>query len=143
MFTHVSLDDCRIVMANLNGGRRTTCDRLIPYCAFIDPELGRVGLSETEARRQGLPVRVAKLSTESVPLARTIAETRGFLEAVIDGRSDRVLGFAMLGAEAGEVTAVVQTAMLAGVPYTALRDGIFAHPTMAEGLNLLFAAIPR
>jgi len=141
MFTHVSLDDYRIIKANLSGGNRTTKDRLIPYCVFIDPELGRVGLNETEARQQGLAIKVARLPLLAVPRARTIAETRGLMKAVIDAQTDLILGFTMLGAEAGEVVAAVQMAMLGGLPYTALRDGILAHPTMAEGLNLLFATV--
>ncbi len=142
MFTHVSLDDFRIVKANLAGGQRTTQGRLIPYCVFIDPELGRVGLNETEARKQGRAIRVARLPMSAVPRARTIAETRGFMKAIIDGHIDAILGFTMFGAEAGEVVAVVQMAMLAGLPYPAVRDMILTHPTMAEGLNLLFATVP-
>lgn len=143
MFTHVALDDFRVIKANLSGGQRTTKDRLIPYTVFIDPELGRVGINETDARRQGLAVRVAKLPAVAVPRARTLAETRGMLKAVVDAHSDQILGFTMFGAEAGEVTAVVQMAMVAGVPYTVLRDSILSHPTMAEGLNMLFAAVPK
>ena len=142
MFTHVALDDYRVAKSVILGGDRTTRSRLVPYAVFIDPELGRVGLSETEARGQGLTVRVATLSMAAVPRARTLSETRGFMKAIIDAGSDRILGFAMLGAHAGEVVAVVQTAMWAALPYTAFRDGIIAHPTMAEGLNLLFAKVP-
>lgn len=139
--THVALDDYRIVKANVfAGGRRSTADRLIPHTVFIDPELGSVGMSEREARAKGLDVRVLKVPASIVPRARTLSETRGVLKAVIDPASQRILGFAMLGAEAGEVTAVVQMAMLGQMPYTALRDGLLAHPTMAEGLNYLFAA---
>jgi probable pyridine nucleotide-disulfide oxidoreductase len=142
--THVSLDDYRIVKANVfgNGGRRTT-DRLIPHTVFIDPELGRVGLSERDARSQGLQIKVAKIPTKVIPRAQTLSETRGFLKAVIDAQSDQILGFTMFGAEAGEVTAVVQMAMLGRLPYTALRDGLLAHPTMAEGLNYLFGAVTK
>jgi pyruvate/2-oxoglutarate dehydrogenase complex dihydrolipoamide dehydrogenase (E3) component len=138
-FTHVAVDDFRVVHANLAGQDRTTDDRLIPYCVFIDPELARVGLSETDAKRQGIAAQVAKLPMDAVLRAHTIGETRGFMKALIDPSSERILGFAMLGAEAGEVAAVVQTAMLAGLRYTALRDAILTHPTMAEGLNELFA----
>ena len=127
-FTHVAFDDFRVVRDNLAGKARTTRDRLVPYCAFIDPELGRVGLGETDARRLGIEVRVAKLPMTSVLRARAIGETRGFLKALIDAQSDRILGFTMLGAGAGEVIAVVQTAMLAGLPYTGLRDAILTHP---------------
>lgn len=142
-FTHVSLDDYRIVRANLEGGRRSTKDRLIPSTVFLDPELGRVGWNKTEARKQGVEVRVARLPTAAIPRAQTIGQPRGFLEALIARDSDRILGFTMLGAEAGEVTSIVQTAMLGGLPYTALRDMIFSHPTLGEGLNLLFARVPR
>jgi pyruvate/2-oxoglutarate dehydrogenase complex dihydrolipoamide dehydrogenase (E3) component len=139
--THVALDDHRIVKANVfAGGTRSTKDRLIPHTVFIDPELGRVGLTEREARAQGHEIRVVKVPASVVPRARTLGETRGLLKAVIDARSNEILGFAMLAAEAGEVTAVVQMAMLGGLPFTALRDGVLAHPTMAEGLNYLFAA---
>jgi pyruvate/2-oxoglutarate dehydrogenase complex dihydrolipoamide dehydrogenase (E3) component len=141
-FTHVGFDDFRVVRDNLAGGRRTTRDRVIPYCVFIDPELGRVGLNETEAKQKGLDVRVVRLPMASVLRARTLGETRGFMKVLLDMDSDRILGFTMLGSGAGEVIAVVQTAMLAGLPYTALRDAIFTHPTMSEGLNVLFANAP-
>jgi len=141
-FTHVSLDDFRVIRDNLAGGSRTTRDRLIPFCLFTDPPLARVGLSEAEARRRGVPVRVAKLPMSSVLRTRTTGETRGFMKALLDAQTDRILGFTMFGPEAGEVMAVVQTAMLAGMPYTALRDAILAHPTMAEGLNALFSVPP-
>jgi pyruvate/2-oxoglutarate dehydrogenase complex dihydrolipoamide dehydrogenase (E3) component len=141
-FTHVAYDDFRVVRDNLAGRSRTTRDRLIPYCMFIDPELGRVGLGEAEAKRRGIAVRVARLPMSSVLRARATGETRGFMKALIDARSDRILGFTMLGAGAGEVIAAVQTAMLAGLPYTALRDAILTHPTMAEGLSVLLAGVP-
>jgi pyruvate/2-oxoglutarate dehydrogenase complex dihydrolipoamide dehydrogenase (E3) component len=141
-FTHVSEDDFRIIRDNLAGGKRTTRDRLIPSCLFTDPPLARVGLSESEARRQGVAVRVAKLPMGAVLRIWTTGETRGFMKALLDTRSDRILGFTMFGPEAGEVMAVVQTAMLAGMPYTGLRDAILAHPTMAEGLGPLFSAVP-
>jgi pyruvate/2-oxoglutarate dehydrogenase complex dihydrolipoamide dehydrogenase (E3) component len=141
-FTHVAYDDFRVVRDNLAGRSRTTRDRLIPYCMFIDPELGRVGLGEAEAKRRGIAVRVARLPMSSVLRARATGETRGFMKALIDARSDRILGFTMLGAGAGEVVAAVQAAMLAGLPYTALRDAILTHPTMAEGLGVLLAAVP-
>jgi pyruvate/2-oxoglutarate dehydrogenase complex dihydrolipoamide dehydrogenase (E3) component len=141
-FTHASLDDFRIIRDNLAGGARSTRNRLVPYCLFTDPQLARVGLSETEAQRQGVKVRVAKLPIASVLRSRTISETRGFMKALVGADHDRILGFAMLGPEAGEVVAVVQTAMLAGMPYTALRDAILTHPTMAEGLGSLFSRVP-
>jgi pyruvate/2-oxoglutarate dehydrogenase complex dihydrolipoamide dehydrogenase (E3) component len=141
-FTHASEDDFRIIRDNLAGGRRTTRDRLMPYCLYTDPPLARVGISETEARRHGLAVRVAKLPMGAVLRTRTTGETRGFMKAVIDARTDRIMGFTMFGPEAGEVMATVQIAMLAGMPYTGIRDAILAHPTMAEGLGSLFAAVP-
>jgi pyruvate/2-oxoglutarate dehydrogenase complex dihydrolipoamide dehydrogenase (E3) component len=141
-FTHVAYDDFRVVRDNLAGRPRTTRGRLIPYCMFIDPELGRVGLGETEAKRRGIAIRVARLPMSSVLRARTTGETRGFMKALIDARSDRILGFTMLGAGAGEVIAAVQTAMLAGLAYTGLRDAILTHPTMAEGLGVLLAGVP-
>ena len=141
-FTHVSFDDFRIIRDNLAGGRRTTRDRLIPFCLFTDPPLARVGLNEREARRRGVEVRVATLPISAVLRTRTIAETQGFMKALVDAQSDRILGFTMLGPEAGEVMAVVQTAMLAGMPYPGLRDAILTHPTMAEGLGSLFANVP-
>lgn len=141
-FTHVSFDDFRVVRDNLAGGHRSTRGRLIPYCMFTDPPLGRVGLSETEARRQGIAVRVARLPILSVLRSRTTSETRGFMKALVEAEGERILGFAMLGAEAGEVMAAVQTAMLAGMPYTGLREAIIAHPTMAEGLGALFSNLP-
>jgi len=140
-FTHASMDDYRVIRDNLSGGHRSTSDRLMPYCLYTDPPMARVGLSEAEAVRQGIPVRVARIPTAAVLRSRTMSETRGFLKAVI-GDDDRILGFTMLGPEAGEVMTVVQTAMLAKMPYTALRDAVIAHPTMAEGLNVLFANPP-
>lgn len=141
-FTHVALDDFRVVRDNLSGKARTTRDRLVPYCAFIDPELARVGLDETLAQRRGIVAQVARLPMTSVLRARAIGETRGFMKMLIDPKSDTILGFTMLGPHAGEVVAVVQTAMLGGLPYTALRDAIFTHPTMAEGLNVLLTNLP-
>jgi probable pyridine nucleotide-disulfide oxidoreductase len=140
-FTHVSLDDCRIVTANLTGGNRSTADRLVPYTLFIDPELGRVGMTEAEARRRGLRVQVARLPAEKIPRAMTSGETRGYLKAVVNADTGQVLGASILAAEGGEVMSVIQVAMRAGLPYTALRDMVFAHPTMAEGLNDLFAQL--
>ncbi|MEU1532025.1 dihydrolipoyl dehydrogenase family protein [Streptomyces fagopyri] len=137
-YTHVSLDDYRVVKANLTGGDRRTTGRLIPSSMFITPELARVGMTETQARAAGHDVRVARMPVKAVPRARTLRETRGLWKAVVDRGTDRILGAALFGAEASEVLAVVQTAMLTGAPYTLLRDAIIAHPTMAEGLNNLF-----
>jgi pyruvate/2-oxoglutarate dehydrogenase complex dihydrolipoamide dehydrogenase (E3) component len=141
-FTHVSFDDFRIIRDNLAGANRTTRNRLIPYCMFTDPPLARVGLSESEAQRQGIEVRAAKLPMSGVLRTHTIDETQGFMKALVAARDDKILGFTMIGAEAGEVVSVVEMAMLAGVPYTALRDAIFTHPTMAEGLGPLFSNLP-
>jgi pyruvate/2-oxoglutarate dehydrogenase complex dihydrolipoamide dehydrogenase (E3) component len=141
-FTHVSEDDFRIIRDNLAGGKRSTRGRLIPYCLFTDPPLARVGLSEKEARQGGIAVRVARLPMSGVLRIWTIGETVGFMKVLVEAAGDRILGFAMIGPEAGEVMAVVQTAMLGGLPYTVLREAILAHPTMAEGLNGLFAAVP-
>jgi pyruvate/2-oxoglutarate dehydrogenase complex dihydrolipoamide dehydrogenase (E3) component len=140
-FTHVSEDDFRVIRDNLAGGSRSTRDRLIPFCLFTDPPLARVGLSETEARSRGVAVRVARLPMSAVLRTRTIGETRGFMKALVDAHTDHILGFTMFGPEAGEVMAAVQTAMLAGMPYTGLGEAILAHPTMAEGLNGLFTQI--
>ena len=142
-FTHVAFDDFRIVRDNLNGGARTTRGRLVPYCMFTDPELGRVGLNESEAQREGITYRVVKTPMGAVLRTRTLSETRGFLKALIAKQSDHILGFTALGAQAGELIAVVQTAMLAGAPYTALRDAILTHPTIAEGLTVLFTGEPE
>ena len=140
MFTHVALDDYRVAKSGIVGGDRTTRDRLVPYSVFIEPELGRVGLNEREAERAGIPYRVARLAMYAVPRARTLSERTGFMKALV-GDDDRILGFAMLGAQAGEIVATVQMAMLGRLSYTVLRDGILAHPTLAEGLNMLFAAV--
>ncbi|MEO6780886.1 MAG: FAD-dependent oxidoreductase [Bradyrhizobium sp.] len=139
-FTHVSLDDFRVIRDNLGGGNRTTEGRLVPYCMFIDPPLARIGMSEREARDNGVKVRVAKLPMRAVLRTRTTSETIGFMKALV-GDDDRIVGFAMIGADAGEVMAAVQIAMMADLPYTSLRDAILTHPTMAEGLNALFGNV--
>jgi pyruvate/2-oxoglutarate dehydrogenase complex dihydrolipoamide dehydrogenase (E3) component len=141
-FTHVAFDDFRVVRDNLTGGNRTTRDRLIPFCMFTDPELARVGLNESEAKKRGIGYRLAKIPMADVLRAVTLSETRGFVKILIDARSDRILGFTALGVEAGEMMAAVQTAMLGGFPYTVLRDAIFTHPTVAEGLVFLLASVP-
>ena len=140
-FTHVSVDDFRIIKDNLAGGGRTTRDRIVPYCLFTDPPLAHVGLTEREAENQGVGVRVARLPMSTVLRTHTTDETRGFMKALI-GNDDRILGFTMIGAEAGEVMTAVQTAMLAGLPYQRLRDAVIAHLTMAEGLGPLLANVP-
>jgi pyruvate/2-oxoglutarate dehydrogenase complex dihydrolipoamide dehydrogenase (E3) component len=141
-FTHVAFDDYRVVRDRMAGGSRSTKDRLVPYCMFTDPPLGRVGLSEADARAQGIAVRVARIPMEAILRTRTIGETSGFAKVLVAAESDLILGFTMIGPDAGEVVAVVQTAMLAGMPYTGLRDAILAHPTMAEGLGALMAKVP-
>jgi pyruvate/2-oxoglutarate dehydrogenase complex dihydrolipoamide dehydrogenase (E3) component len=141
-FTHVSADDFQIIWANLAGGTRTTRDRLVPYCMFTDPPLAHVGLNETEAERQGIPVRVARLPMSAVLRSQTTGEKQGFMKVLVGADHDRILGFTMIGAEAGEVMATVQTAMLADLPYARLRDSVIAHLTMTEGLNFLLAAVP-
>ncbi len=142
-FTHIGEDDFRVVLANLTGGDRVTTGRQVPYCLFTDPELARVGLSEREARERGVGYRLAKLPMEAVLRARTLSETRGFYKALIEADGERILGFTAFGPEAGEVMAVVQVAILAGLPYTALRDAVLTHPTMAEGLAGLFGSVPK
>ncbi|CAM5714779.1 dihydrolipoyl dehydrogenase family protein [Streptomyces fumanus] len=139
-FTHVSLDDYRVVKENIAGGSRSTTGRLVPWNLFTDPELARVGLTEAQARATGRNVRVAKLPVKAIPRSRTLRDTRGVWKAVVDRDTDEILGVALLGPESSEVLTVVQTAMWAGLPFTALRDGLIAHPTMAEGLNALFTA---
>jgi pyruvate/2-oxoglutarate dehydrogenase complex dihydrolipoamide dehydrogenase (E3) component len=142
LFTHISEDDFRVVRDNLAGGRRSTRDRLVPYCMFTDPPLAHVGLSEGEAERQGVITRVAKLPTSAVLRAQATGESQGFMKALVADSDDRILGFTMIGAEAGEIMAVVEMAMLAGLPYTRLREAVLAHPTMAEGLGFLFSNVP-
>lgn len=141
-FTHVAFDDFRVVRSQLKGGESSTSGRLMPYCAFIDPQLARVGLDERTAAAEGIAVRVAHVPMAKVLRARAIGETRGFMKMLIANDSDEILGFTMFGKDAGEVVAVVQMAMLGGLPYTALRDAILTHPTMAEGLTVLLADEP-
>ncbi len=141
-YTHVSLDDYRIVKANLiDGGNRSARDRLVPSCLFIDPELAHVGLTETEAQQQGYAIRVAKLDASAIPRAKTLGQTDGLLKAIIDTETGRILGCSLLCHEAGEVISTVQMVMQARMPYTVLRDGVLTHPTMTEGLNLLFSKL--
>ena len=142
-FTHVSEDDFAIVHENLNGGQRTTANRLVPYCVFIDPELARVGLNESEARQHGIAYRVASVPIDSSWRPWTLSERRGFMKTLIDAHCDRILGFTCFGPEAGELMGTVQLAMLAGLPYTVLGDAMFAHPTMTEGLKGLFMTVPQ
>jgi pyruvate/2-oxoglutarate dehydrogenase complex dihydrolipoamide dehydrogenase (E3) component len=141
-FTHISENDFHIIRDNILGGHRVTTGRQVPFCMFTDPEFARIGLSETEAKEKGIAYRLAKLPLAAVLRAKTLSETRGFMKALIDIESDRILGFTVFGVEAGEIMASVQVAMIAGLPYTALRDAIFTHPTMVEGLGPLFANVP-
>jgi pyruvate/2-oxoglutarate dehydrogenase complex dihydrolipoamide dehydrogenase (E3) component len=141
-FTHVSVDDFRIVRDNMAGGNRRTDDRLIPYVMFTDPPLARVGLSEGEAQRKGIPVRVAKLPMNNVLRTKATDETQGFMKVVVNANDDRILGFTMIGSEAGEVVAAIQTAMLAELPYMKLRDAVITHLTIAEGFGPLFGSVP-
>jgi pyruvate/2-oxoglutarate dehydrogenase complex dihydrolipoamide dehydrogenase (E3) component len=141
-FTHVSYDDFRVVHAGLTGGNRTTKGRMVPFCLFTDPELARIGLNEKDARKLEIPYRLATIPLSAVLRSRTLSETRGFLKALISTTTDEILGFTAFGTAAGEMMGVVQTAMLAKLPYTGLRDAILAHPTMAEGLVALFSEVP-
>jgi pyruvate/2-oxoglutarate dehydrogenase complex dihydrolipoamide dehydrogenase (E3) component len=141
-FTHISYDDFRVVRANLLEKKQASIkDRLVPYTLFIDPQLGRVGLTETEARAQKRNIRVAKLPMASVARALEVDETRGFMKAIVDAGTNQILGAAVLGIEGGEVMSAIEIAMMGKLPYTALRDGVFAHPTLAESLNNLFVAM--
>ena len=141
-FTHISYDDFRIIRSNLIEKKTaSTKNRQVPYTLFIDPQLGRVGLTESEARKQGRSIRVAKLPMTHVARALEVDETRGFMKAVVDAESNQIIGAAILGLEGGEVMAALEIAMMGKLPYTALRDGIFAHPTLVESLNNLFMAM--
>jgi pyruvate/2-oxoglutarate dehydrogenase complex dihydrolipoamide dehydrogenase (E3) component len=139
-FTHISYDDYRIIRTNLlEGGNASTAGRLVPYTVFIDPQLGRIGLTETEARQQGRQIRIAQMPMAHVARALEVDETRGLIKVIVDAESEQILGAAVLGIEGGEIASMLQIAMMGRLPYTALRDGIFAHPGLAEGLNNLFA----
>jgi pyruvate/2-oxoglutarate dehydrogenase complex dihydrolipoamide dehydrogenase (E3) component len=141
-FTHVAFDDFRVVHATLTGGgMRTTRDRLVPYCMFTDPVLARVGLNESEAKARGVNYRLATMPMSAVLRTRTLSEPRGFMKMLIDTASDRILGFTVFGAEASELMATVQTAMLGQLPFTVLRDALFTHPTAVEGLTVLLANV--
>jgi pyruvate/2-oxoglutarate dehydrogenase complex dihydrolipoamide dehydrogenase (E3) component len=141
-FTHIAFDDFRIVRDNITGGNRVTTGRQVPFCMFTDPEFARIGLSEREATERGLAYRLAKIPMAMTLRTRTLSETTGFMKALIATDSDRILGLTVFGVSAGEIIAIVQVAMLAGLPYTSLRDAIFTHPTMPEGLIPLFSNVP-
>jgi pyruvate/2-oxoglutarate dehydrogenase complex dihydrolipoamide dehydrogenase (E3) component len=141
-FTHVSVDDFRVVRDNMAGGNRRTDDRLVPHVMFTDPPLARVGLSEGEAESEGTLVRVAKMPMRNVLRTEATDETEGFMKVLVSAEDDRILGFTMIGSEAGEVMAAVQTAMLADLPYTTLREAVITHLTVAEGLGPLLGGVP-
>ena len=141
-FTHISVDDFRVVLAGLTGGKRVTTGRQVPFCLFTDPEFARIGLSEKEAKARGIAYRLFKIPMTAVLRAHTLSETRGFLKALVETDGDRILGFSAFGFDAGEIMSGVQIAMIAGLPYTALRDAILAHPTLLEGLGPLFSSVP-
>lgn len=141
-FTHISYDDYRIIKSNLlHGGQRTTTDRPLPYTVFIDPQLGRIGLTEQQAEAQGYHIKVAKLPMSSVARAIETSETRGVMKAIVNADNDQILGAAILGLEGGEIASLLQVAMMGNLPYTALRDGVFSHPTLAESMNNLFMTV--
>lgn len=140
-FTHISYDDYRILKANLiDGESRSTTDRIVPYTVFTDPQLGRVGLSEGDARKGGHAIRVAQMPMARVARALETDETRGVMKVIVDADNGQILGAAILGLDGGEVMSMVQIAMMGGLPYTALRDAVFAHPNLSESLNNLFFA---
>jgi pyruvate/2-oxoglutarate dehydrogenase complex dihydrolipoamide dehydrogenase (E3) component len=141
-FTHVAYHDFRIVRDNLKGGNRTTRDRIVPFCMFTDPELARVGRNETEAKRDKIEYRIVKLPMANVLRTHTIAEPRGFMKMLLGKNSDEIIGFMAFGIEASELMAAVQTAIVGRLPYTVLRDAIFPHPTMSEGLVYLLGQVP-
>jgi pyruvate/2-oxoglutarate dehydrogenase complex dihydrolipoamide dehydrogenase (E3) component len=141
-FTHISLDDFRVVHDNLNGVHHVTSGRQVPYCLFTDPELARVGMNESEAKVKGVGYRLFKIPMEANLRAHTLSETRGFLKALVEHGTDRIVGFTALGVGAAEIMSAVQIAMIAGLPYTGLRDAVLTHPTLVEGLISLFSSVP-
>ena len=141
-FTHIGIDDFRVFRDNLTGGNHVTTGRQVLFCLFTDPEFARVGLSEKEAKTQGIAFQLFKIPMEAVLRTRTLSETRGFLKALVGIDNDRILGFTAYGVSAGEIMSSVQIAMIARLPYTALRDAILAHPTLLKGLGELFSSVP-
>jgi pyruvate/2-oxoglutarate dehydrogenase complex dihydrolipoamide dehydrogenase (E3) component len=141
-FTHISIDDFRVVHDNLRGVEHVTTGRQVPYCLFTDRELARIGLNENEANAQDVEYRLFKVPMAAVLRAHTLSEMRGFLKALVEAEGDRILGFTAFGVGAGEIMAAVQIAMIAGLPYTALRDAVLTHPTLVEGLFPLFSSAP-
>jgi pyruvate/2-oxoglutarate dehydrogenase complex dihydrolipoamide dehydrogenase (E3) component len=143
-FTHISYDDFRIIRSNIIEKKKASTDnRLVPYTVFMDPQLGRIGITETEGRSQNRNIRVARLAMASVARALEVDETRGFIKVLVDGETNEILGASVLGIEGGEIMAMLEIAMMGKLPYTVLRDGIFAHPTLAESLNNLFTAMDK
>ncbi|HEV2121691.1 MAG TPA: FAD-containing oxidoreductase, partial [Chloroflexota bacterium] len=141
-FTHIAYDDFRVVYANLfEGDNASKSGRLVPYTVYIDPQLGRVGLSEREARAQGIQYKVAKMPMEDVARAEEVGEMRGFMKVLVDPDSEQILGCAILGIEGGEIMSMLQIAMMGNIRYSVLREAIFAHPTLAESLNNVFYRI--
>jgi pyruvate/2-oxoglutarate dehydrogenase complex dihydrolipoamide dehydrogenase (E3) component len=141
-FTHISYDDFRIIRTNLlHDGHATTLERLVPYTVFIDPQLGRIGLSERDARKQGRSYRVGQMPMSYVARALEMDEARGVMKVLVDPDTRRLLGAAVLGIEGGELMAMLQLAMMGNLPYDSLRDAVFAHPTLAESLNNLFSSL--
>jgi pyruvate/2-oxoglutarate dehydrogenase complex dihydrolipoamide dehydrogenase (E3) component len=139
-FTHISYDDFRVIRDNLLENRNVTiADRLLPYTLFTDPQLGRIGLSEADAKAKGLNIKIAKVPMNYIARALEMDESRGFIKAIVDAETEQILGAAVLGIEGGELMATLQVAIMAKLPYTVLRDGVFAHPTLAESLNTLFS----
>jgi len=141
LFTHISFDDFRVIVSDMTGGHRVTTGRQVPFCMFTDPELARVGLSETEAKARGIAYRLAKIPMVADLRTRTLSETRGFMKALVDTESDRILGITVFGVGAGEIMGAVQIAMIGGLPYTALRDAVITHPSLLEGLVALFSSV--
>ena len=141
-FTHISVDDFRVVRDNLAGRNHVTTGRQVPFCLFTDPEFARVGLSEKEAQAQNIAYRLFKVPMKAVLRARTLSETRGFLKALVETDGDRILGFTAFAVDGGEIMSSVQIAMIGGLPYTALRDAILPHPTLSEELEMLFSSVP-
>jgi pyruvate/2-oxoglutarate dehydrogenase complex dihydrolipoamide dehydrogenase (E3) component len=141
-FTHMAFDDFRIAKQNLLGdGGASTSGRIPTYTVFLDPQLGRIGLSETQAREAGYEIQVATLPMKRVARAQEMDETRGLMKAVVDRKSRKILGAAILGIEGGEIAAALQLAMMGGLPWTAIRDAPISHPTLAESLNNLFMSL--
>jgi pyruvate/2-oxoglutarate dehydrogenase complex dihydrolipoamide dehydrogenase (E3) component len=141
-FTHISYDDFRVLRENwLAGGDATIEGRMVPNCMFIDPQLATVGLNETEAQKRGLDYRVAKLAMTGVARAQETSETRGFMKAIVDAKTEQILGCTILGVEGGEIMSMLQIAMMGKLPYTVVKEAIFAHPTLAESLNNLFMTL--